>query len=263
MNGFEDHFSRLAEAYAAHRPGYPEALFEYLASLAPGRELAWDCGTGNGQAAVALAAFFEQVVATDASAAQIENAFAHERVRYAVEPAEETSIGARSVDLVTVGTAVHWFEFDAFYAEVRRVTEANAVLAVWTYHLPVIEPDVDACLERFYRETLAGYWPERIRYLEERYRTLPFPFTEIDPPPFEARARWNLDELLGFMSSWSATRKYAEQEGKHPIPDILDELTSAWGAEEKKRLVRWPLHLRVGRVGKAISSAQDGCDYAP
>lgn len=248
MSGFEDHFSRLAEEYAAHRPGYPHALFEYLASLAPARELAWDCGTGNGQAAVALAALFEQVAATDASAAQIENAFAHERVRYAVEGAEETSLAAGSVDLVTVGTAVHWFDFDAFYAEVRRVTKADAVLAVWTYHLPIIEPAVDACLDRYYRETLAGYWPERIRYLEERYRTLPFPFTETEAPPCEAQAMWNLDDLLGFMSSWSATRKFAEREGRHPLYEILESLRAAWGDEEEERLARWPLYLRVGRV---------------
>ena len=246
--GFEDHFSELAAAYAAHRPGYPQALFEYLASLAPGRALAWDCGTGNGQAAVALAQYFEQVSATDASARQIEQAFAHERVRYAVEAAEHTSIAAGSVDLTTVGTAVHWFDFEAFYAEVRRVSKPGAVLAVWTYHLPLIEPAVDACLERYYRQTLAGYWPERIRYLEERYRTLPFPFTEIETPPFEARATWNLAALLGFLSSWSAARNYAEQQGRHPLHEIMDELQRAWGDAEQERLVRWPLHLRVGRV---------------
>jgi SAM-dependent methyltransferase len=248
LTEFEDHFSRLADQYAAHRPGYPEALFDYLASLAPDRRLAWDCGTGNGQAAVALADYFEKVMATDASAEQIANAFAHERVHYAVEPAEKTSLLEGSVDLVTVGVAVHWFDFDAFYAEVRRVTKPGGVLAVWTYHLPVIEPAVDACLERYYRRTLAGYWPERIRYLEERYRTLPFPFGEIEAPPFEAKAAWQLEELVGFLSSWSATRKYAEREGRHPLPDIMDELEEAWGDAAQERVVRWPLHMRVGRI---------------
>lgn len=248
MTEFEDHFSRLADAYAAHRPGYPQALFAHLASLAPGRTLAWDCGTGNGQAAVALAEFFQRVYATDASADQIDKAFAHERVQYAVEAAENTSLVEGSVDLVTVGTAVHWFDFDAFYAEVRRVTKPGGVLAVWTYHLPIIEPAVDACLEHYYRETLAGYWPERIQYLEDRYRTLPFPFAEIEAPPFEAHALWHLEELVGFLSSWSATRKFAEQEGRHPLPDIMDELEEAWGESEQRQRVRWPLHLRVGKV---------------
>lgn len=248
MTEFEDHFSRLADAYAAHRPGYPQALFAHLASLAPGRELAWDCGTGNGQAAVALAAFFGQVYATDASEEQIAKAFVHERVQYAVEAAENTSLADDSVDLVTVGTAVHWFNFEGFFDEVRRVTKPGGVLAVWTYHLPIIEPAVDACLERYYRETLAGYWPERIRYLEDRYRTLPFPFTEIEAPPFEAQATWRLDELVGFLSSWSATRNYAQQNERHPLPEIMDELQEAWGEPDQPRLVRWPLHLRVGKV---------------
>lgn len=245
---FEDHFSRLAREYAAHRPGYPQALFAYLASLAPDKSLAWDCGTGNGQAAVALAQHFEQVVGTDASAEQIERALASERVTYRVEPAEKTTFEPHSVELTTVGTAVHWFDFPAFYAEVRRVSKAGAVLAVWTYHLPIIDPAVGACLERYYRETLAGYWPARIRYLEERYRTLPFPLAEISPPPFEAEARWTLDNLLGFLSSWSATRNYAEREGRHPLQEVAEQLESAWGEETRQRTVRWPLHMRVGRV---------------
>jgi SAM-dependent methyltransferase len=245
---FEDHFSEQAKLYAQSRPTYPPALFAYLASLAPARDLAWDCGTGNGQAALELAEHFRQVVATDASAEQIENAFPHERVTYRVEAAEETSFAPHSVDLTTVGTAVHWFDFDAFYAEVRRVTKPGGVLAVWTYHLAIVEPAVDDLLERYYRQTLAGYWPERIRYLEERYRTLPFPLTEIDPPPFEMEADWDLNALLGFLNSWSATRRFLESEGRHPLVPLKDKLQEAWGDPEQKRHVRWPLHFRIGRV---------------
>lgn len=137
---FEDHFSELAQAYARYRPSYPSALFSYLASVAPGREFAWDCGTGNGQAALALAEHFDRVVATDASAAQIAHAFAHERVDYRVERAEAVSLGDGSTDLITVAIAVHWFDLEAFYREVRRVLKAKGILAVWTYHLPMIEP---------------------------------------------------------------------------------------------------------------------------
>ncbi len=245
---FEDHFSKLAAAYAAHRPGYPPALFQYLAALAPARDLAWDCATGNGQAAVALAEQFEQVIATDASAEQIARAFAHERVTYRVEPAEQTSFAAGTVALTTVGTAVHWFDFDAFYREVRRVSMPRAILAVWTYHLTQIDPAIDAYIEHYYRHTLAGFWAERIAYLEARYQTLPFTFPEIEPPPFEARAQWTLDDLLGFLSSWSGTRNYLEDRGRHPLLEILEPLQQAWGDPQQERLVRWPLHLRVGRV---------------
>ncbi len=170
---FQDHFSEQAKQYAKYRPRYPAALFEYLATMAPVRELAWDAGTGNGQAALELAKHFQRVIATDASADQIENAFRHERIDYRVEPAEKTSIAANTVDLVTVGTAVHCFDFDAFYTEVRRVCKPKAVLAVWMYNLPSIDPKVDRCLNIFDNKILKAYWPERLNYLFECYRTIP------------------------------------------------------------------------------------------
>jgi SAM-dependent methyltransferase len=245
---FRDYFSSQAKDYARHRPVYPESMFDFLASLAPSRELAWDCGTGNGQAALALAGKFQRVIATDASAAQIESAFPHERIEYRVEPSEQTTILSGTVDLITVGTAVHWFDFDPFYAEVRRVGKANAVLAVWTYHLPIIGPEVDRWLERFYRETLADYWPERIRYLDQRYRTLPFPFEEIQPPYFEMEANWSLGELVGFLASWSAVRKLVEAHGEAAFDSQIDELKSVWGMKTKDRHIRWPLHFRIGKI---------------
>jgi SAM-dependent methyltransferase len=248
---FEDYFSDHAPDYARYRPCYSADLFEYLAAVSPARELAWDCGTGNGQAAVELAKVFGRVVATDASAEQVAAAFRHERIEYRVERAEETSLGPATVDLVTVAVAVHWFELEAFYREVRRVLKPGGVLAAWTYHLPVIDAGVDLALERYYRQVLAGYWPERIRYLEERYSTLPFPFDELHPPAFEMGADWDLGQLLGFLHSWSATRKYAKERGTNPLEIIWPELAAAWGDPGGKRAIRWPLHLRVGRSGGA------------
>ena len=198
---FQDHFSNHADQYARHRPRYPDALYDYLAALAPARENAWDCGTGNGQVAVALADRFAKVIATDPSSEQIAQAFSHKRLQYRVEPVEATSLDHKSIDLITAGTAVHWFDFDRFYAEVNRVGTAGAILAVWTYNFPIIQPDVDAWISGYYRDTLAGYWPERIRYLEDHYKTLPFPFEEIDPPEFTMEARWDLDCLIGFLAS--------------------------------------------------------------
>jgi len=246
--GFHDHFSNRAEDYAQYRPTYPGDLFDYLASIAPATERAWDCGTGNGQAALALAARFRQVIATDASAEQIENAFAHERIDYRVEPAEETTIEAKSVDLVTVGTAVHWFDFNAFYDEVRRVGKPGAILAVWTYFFPIIDRGVDQWLERYYRETLDGYWPERIRHLETHYRMLPFPFAEIESPAFHMEAEWDLHDLAGFIASWSATQKYVEEKGKSALDSVLRDLQERWGEEDQVRAINWPLYFRIGRV---------------
>jgi SAM-dependent methyltransferase len=244
---FEDHFSSHSEQYAQHRPNYPEKIYAYLASLAPGHALAWDCGTGNGQAAIGLAAFFDKVHATDASAGQISAAYPHEKVEYFVEPAEHVSLDAASVDLVTVAVAVHWFNFDEFYREVKRVLQPGGILAVWTYHLPEISSEVDPLMERYYREILYGYWPERIQYLEERYKTIPFPFEEIVPPSFVMEAYWTLTQLAGFLDSWSATQRYKAQSGRHPLELIWDQLLAAWGDENERRPIRWPLYFRIGR----------------
>ena len=245
---FDDHFSKQAGAYARYRPSHPAALFDYLAALLPRRALAWDCGTGNGQAALALAERFDRVIATDASAEQLRHAPAHNRVEYRVEHAEAVSLAAGSADLITVAIAVHWFDFDAFYPAVRRVAAPGGVLAVWTYHLPVIMPAMDPVLERYYRDVLAGHWPERIHFIEERYTTLPFPFDEIAAPPFEMQAEWTLAQLAGFLDSWSGTQRYLQTRGAHPLNVIWPELAAGWGDPETARLVRWPLHLRVGLV---------------
>jgi SAM-dependent methyltransferase len=248
VTSFEDHFSDQARQYAAYRPQYPGELFDYLASISPGRQLAWDCGTGSGQAARELARHFERVVATDASPEQIAQAVTNERVEYRVERAEEVSLEAGSVDLVTVATAVHWFDLEPFYRVVRRVGRSGGILAVWTYHLPLIDPTIDALLKHYYADVLAGYWPERINYLEERYRTLPFPFEELKPPEFEMRADWELDQLAGFLDSWSATQRYQKERGQHPLGVIWQELTEAWGEPGGRRIMRWRIYLRAGRI---------------
>jgi SAM-dependent methyltransferase len=248
---FEDHFSKHSEQYALSRPKYPDAIYAYLSSLAPARSLAWDCGTGNGQAAVGLATHFDRVHATDASAEQIAHAYPHARVEYRVEPAEHVSLADASTDLVTVAVAIHWFDFDEFYREVRRVLKPAGVLAAWTYHLPEISPQIDPLIEQYYREILHGYWPERIQYLEERYQTLPFPFEEIVPPPFVMEIHWNLTQLASFFDSWSATQRYKAQEGHHPLERIWEPLCAAWGEADEARLVRWTLHFRIGRKTSA------------
>lgn len=244
---FEDHFSKQAETYAQYRPQYPDEIYAYLASVSPGLSLAWDCGTGNGQAAVGLAKHFDKVHATDASAEQISRAYQNEKVDYHVEPAEHVSLNDSSTDLVTVAVAIHWFNFDEFYREVKRVLRPNGIIAAWTYNLTEITPEIDQLVEEYYKGILDGYWPERIRYLEEKYETLPFPFEEIAPPAFVMEINWNLIQLAGFFNSWSATQRYKADKGHHPLEIIWPKLTAAWGDENEPRLIRWPLHFRVGR----------------
>lgn len=244
---FEDHFSKHSQTYAQYRPQYPEEIYAYLASIAPGRSLAWDCGTGNGQAAIGLAKYFDKVYATDASAEQILHAYTHPNVEYRVEPAEHVSLHDSSVDLVTVAVAIHWFNFDEFYGEVRRVLKPTGILAAWTYNSVEVIPEIDLVVKRYSDEILRGYWPDRIRLLEGGYKTIPFPFDEILPPSFAMQAEWTLDQFAGFLNSWSATQRYREQNGHHPLESIWSELSSAWGNENDQRLIRWPLHFRIGK----------------
>lgn len=248
---FRDHFSSNADQYAEFRPGYPDALFDYLTSLTRQQDLAWDCGTGNGQAALALAQRFKRVVATDASQAQIAHAVEHPRIEYRIEGAESTSLTRQSVDLTTVSTAVHWFNFDRFYDEVRRVSRPGAILAVWTYRVPSVNPSVDSVLNAFADETLSPYWPERLHYVTEHYRTLPFPFEERKPPFFTMHTEWNLDRLVGMLRSWSGTSIYKEANGVDPVDQLLPDLTSAWGSPQTVRAMTWKLFMRVGIVPKA------------
>jgi ubiquinone/menaquinone biosynthesis C-methylase UbiE len=246
---FEDHFSGVAADYARFRPHYPPELFDYLSAQAPAQRLAWDCGTGSGQAALELARRFERVYATDASAEQLAHAFPHPKIEYRAEPAEQPSLPDHSVDLITVAVAVHWFDFERFYAAVRRVAAPGGVLAVWTYHLPLVSPAVDRLLFQYYTVVLEGFWPERIRYLDERYSTLPFPFEELPAPGLHMQAHWDLSQLAGFMDSWSATQRYRAERGRHPLGEIWSGLEQAWGDPDRRRTVRFPLFLRAGRVG--------------
>jgi SAM-dependent methyltransferase len=247
MTAFSDHFSACAAEYAQCRPSYPEKLFAFLSSQAPGRRLCWDCATGNGQAAVALAEWFDQVIATDASQQQLERSIPHPSVAYRRATAESSTLPSASVDLVTVAAAVHWFDLDAFYAEVRRVARAEAVVACWSYGPnPSINAPVDAIVRQLAEEILGAYWPPELAQNRARYARLPFPFAEIDAPRFEARVLWGLDAFAGHLRSWSAVGPYSRATGDDPVQRVWPALEQAWGPETRQ--VSWDLHLRVGRV---------------
>src|SRR4029453_1263385 len=156
---FKDHFSAQAADYAKFRPRNPWEVFDYLRSIAPSRQLAWDCGTGNGQAAVALASVFDRVIATDASDKQISNVQPHGRVEYRVTPAENSGIKSGTVDLIMVAQALHWFDLDRFYAEARRVMKSEGVLAASAYNLLHVEPAIDEVVNRYYYEVVGPFWP--------------------------------------------------------------------------------------------------------
>lgn len=243
---FKDHFSKQAADYAKFRPQYPQELFDYLGNTAPSRQLVWDCGTGNGQAAVGLASVFDRVIATDASEKQIANAKPHDRVEYRVASAETSGIDSATIDLIMVAQALHWFDLDRFYAEAQRVLRPNGVLAASAYNLLHIESRIDEVVNRYYYEVVGSFWPPE-RELVEQFAALPFPFDEFDPPKFEMNARWNLDHLVGYLRSWSSTQRFIAAKKSDPLEQIMDDLRNAWDEPQRTRRVIWPLTLRVGR----------------
>jgi ubiquinone/menaquinone biosynthesis C-methylase UbiE len=242
-------FASVAREYANFRPGYPTDLFAWLARVAPARDAVWDCGCGSGQASVALAEHFEQVRATDVAPEQIAAARAHPRVSYSVAPAERSGLAGKSFDLVTVAQALHWFDVDAFYAEARRVARPGAIIAVWNYPRPQF---VDVALDRLFFEFYSGvvgpYWPPERRHIEAGYQTLPFPFEEVAAPEFALELSWNLEQVLGYVGSWSATARYRQALAADPVPLLRASLSAAWPAEGGPVAIRMPIGMRAGRL---------------
>lgn len=247
MSGFKDHFSSASDRYAAFRPDYPAALYAWLAGLCGERETAWDCATGSGQAALGLAAHFRRVIATDASDEQIRHGQPHPGIEYRVAPAEASTLDAASVDLISVAQAVHWFDLAHFYAEVERVLKPGGVLALWGYGRMVLPGELDAPFQRFYAETVGPYWPPERSLIEDGYRSLAFPFSEIDAPPFFIEVDWTLDRLLDYVSTWSAVKRFQAAQGYDPLPALRAALAPAWGDAATPRRLAWPLFLRCGR----------------
>lgn len=243
-----DLFGDRAHDYARTRPRYPDALFEHLERLAPARALAWDCGAGSGQTARSLAPRFERVIATDTSVRQLSHARVDANVRLVAAAAEAAPIGSGRVDLVTVSAAIHWFDRPRFYAEVRRVARPGAILAVWSYYHARIAPEVDAVLERFADHVVGPHWTAGIALNREAYRGMEFPFEPLPWPAFFAAARMRLEDLHGFMRTWSASQAWERARGTDPVDEVRDALARAWGDPSAERLVRWPLHGAIGRV---------------
>jgi SAM-dependent methyltransferase len=244
---FRDHFSKHSGDYATYRPHYPPSLFAWLAGQAERHELAWDAGAGTGQASVALAEHFRHVIATDASAAQIDRAEPHPRVEYRVARAEASGIPGGTADLVMAAQALHWFDVNEFFAEARRVAAARGVVAVCTYgRLATGAPALDRVFDRFYDDVVGPWWPPERRLVETGYATLPFPFAELLPPAFEMTALWTLREVLGYIGTWSATARLRAATSVDPIQGLEAEAAPAWGPVERRE-VHWPLTVRAGR----------------
>ena len=245
----KDNFSTQADVYARYRPDYPPALYEFVLKNVQERNTAWDCGTGNGQTAKVLAKHFAQVYATDISEQQISKAVKATNITYSIQPAEKTQFADNSFDLITVSQALHWFKLDLFYKEVYRLGRPGSWIAVWVYNLPRISPIIDEIIGiQFYKEKIGRYWDPERKFVDEQYATIPFPFPEIQCPILSMDFYWTIEELLGYISSWSAVQKFIQAEGQDPLEELKIKLSAHW--THTVTPVSFPIYLRMGQVQK-------------
>ncbi len=235
---FKDYFSSQSSIYVKSRPHYPDELFTYLASLVKAHDLAWDCATGNGQAAIPLAKYFKKIIATDGSQPQLNNAMQHERVTYHKALADDSSIESGTVDLVTIAAAIHWLDFDKFYKEVDRVLKPGGIVAAWTYCDSEIDKDIDPIVLNLSWVFLKDYWPAESAYVRNHYKDIPMPFKRIETPEFKTLVNANMEFIIGNLYSWSATQNYMKATGKDPVEPIKKKLAEVWGDPLKTREIR-------------------------
>ena len=247
---FIDKFSEVSGEYRRARPSYPKSLIAALAQLAPGRQLAWDSGTGNGQAAVALADHFEAVFATDPSPEQIAQAVPNERVTYAVEAAEEVSLPDGSVDLILSAQSLHWYDLGLFYEQVLRISRPGAILAAIGYAWQYISPEIDAIIEETLLQRMGSYWAPNNQLLWDNYRSIPFPGTDVRVSVPAIHLDWSLPELLDYVLTWSAARRLIAEQGSEPIRVARNRLEAVWGDPARPRHIVMPMQVRVSRIGQ-------------
>jgi SAM-dependent methyltransferase len=249
QSGFKDHFSGHAAQYARYRPAYPAALYDWLAGQSPARDRAWDVATGNGQAAVELSKRFRQVIATDGSRQQIAQAMPADNIEYRVETAEDNRLPDHSVNLVTVAQAYHWFDHNAFLTQLERVMSPGGLFAIWTYGLAEICSEADQSVRAFYSGPVADYWPAERILVEQGYSSLLFPWPELVVPDFLLQLDWSLDDLLGYLRTWSAVQRYQAATGSDPVAEWEPAFLTAWGGAVS-RTVTWPMRVRAFRVNE-------------
>ncbi len=242
-----DSFSTGGKDYAIFRPESPKEIFDFLYGHVDGFDAAWDCGTGNGQVAAELARRFNIVYGTDISDDQLTHAQQKDNIIYRKERVEQTSFPEHYFDLITGAQAVHWFDFDPFYAEVQRVAKPGALVAFWTYSMLKLTPAVNTVIDHFYLDITHTYWDKERDYVDAQYKTIPFPFKEIVAPDIQIVKSYSIEQLIGYLRTWSGVRHYIRREQKDPTDLILADLKKAWGPDEKLE-VRWPVHVRAGYV---------------
>ncbi len=243
----KDNFSEKSNNYKQFRPNYPSEIFDFVFSKIKDFNIAWDCGTGTGQIVTNLAPHFDKVFATDISIKQIENAEKFDNVEYSVLPAEKTNFANETFDLVIVGQAIHWFDFEKFYQEAKRTSKKDAILVVVGYGRVKINDTIDKVVDQLYYDILGKYWDKERKYIDKNYATIPFPFQEIKTPTFINSYSWSLEHLIGYFETWSAAKHYQKQNSINPVELIIDNLKAVW-PENETQTVNFPILQRVGEL---------------
>ncbi|NLN33313.1 MAG: class I SAM-dependent methyltransferase [Flavobacteriaceae bacterium] len=243
----KDNFSDKSELYAKFRPSLPIELFDYLIEMVPARENAWDSATGNGQSAYLISNFFKNVYATDISEEQLKNAAQSENIHYSKQSAEQTDFEDNFFYLIIVSQAIHWFDFDRFFNEAKRVLKPNGILAVAGYDLPRLSPEINLIIDNLYKEILDGFWDDERQHIDTHYQNIPFPFEEIKIPDFHIRDEWQPEHLIGYLNTWSGLKHFIREKGFNPVEELESEIQKAWG-NSKLQKVTFPVFTRIGRI---------------
>jgi len=246
---FADHFSAVAVDYAEARPEYPAALFAWIAGIAPTRALVWEAGCGSGQASRGLAVRFDQVLATDPSAAQVGRARGPGNIAFAVQPGEQCSLPDASVDAACVAQALHWFDRSAFFVQCDRVLKPGGVLVAWGYQDVEVPPAL-AAANAALQEAIRPYWPPGRALVDAAYAGFEWPFDPFPTPTFRMQADWPLARLLGYFSSYSATRRCREATGVDPVARFAPDFAAAWGDPDATQPMQWPLFVHARRKAR-------------
>ncbi|MEQ9448197.1 MAG: class I SAM-dependent methyltransferase, partial [Rhodospirillaceae bacterium] len=226
-------FSDKSDLYAAARPQNPAELFEFIASVTERKGKAWDCATGNGQAAIGLANHFQHVEASDVSADQISNAFPHQRIRYSVQPAERTTFDESAFDLVNVAQALHWFDLRTFWTEVRRVLKPGGIFVAYCYAWSNVSPEIDEAVETHVRDPIREYWAPNNRLCWNGYGDIDFPFDKEETPVFEIKNHWNFDQFMNYLHTWSAVRRRMQEADESFFEAARKQVLEAWGRPDE------------------------------
>ncbi|WP_407292047.1 class I SAM-dependent methyltransferase [Stutzerimonas zhaodongensis] len=252
-------FSVRSDHYAQFRPSYPERLFSWLAERSPRVDCALDIAAGTGQATQPLLAHFSQVIACDASLDQLTASSNWQTAHRLAAGAEQLPLRDGVADLIVIAQALHWFATPAFFAEAKRVLAPDGLLCAWCYSLIRIGEPLDGLIDHLHGETLSGYWPPGRASVDVGYTDIQAPFATLEPPPFLMEAYWDLPQLLGYLRTWSAVKRWQQTHGRDPLSELEAEFRQHWSNPKQVRRVHWPLHFVIGYPGIQEQSCTTSC----